>query len=297
MPELPPRLRVLYPFEPKRFETPAGGLSYVDEGTGPVMVMLHGNPTWSFFYRDLVIGMRDTHRCLVPDHLGCGLSDKPREGDYTLAGHIERTCAWLESLDLDSIHLVVHDWGGAIGFGVADRLPGIIRRITILNTAAFTFPALPARIGICRVPLLGALLVRGLNGFARGATRMTTVRPLSPGVKEGFLLPYDSWASRVAVHAFVKDIPMHRSHPSWRALRDIEDGLDQWRQVPVQIIWGMHDWCFHPRILACWEAILPDASIHRLESAGHYLLEDAGEEVLSLVRDFAAQESEAPTRP
>ena len=292
MPELPPRLKVLYPFAGQHSTTPSGQLHYVDEGTGPAVVMLHGNPTWSFFYRDLILGLRDSFRCLAVDHLGCGFSDKPQRADYTLAGHIDRTVAWVESLDLEDFHLVVHDWGGAIGMGLASRLPDKVRSISILNTAAFPFPKIPARIAVCRIPLLGRILVRGANGFVRAALRMTTVEPLSEAAAEGFALPYGNWHDRVAVHAFVKDIPMRRGHRSWSTLSAIAQSLPQWRQRPVQIIWGMQDWCFHTGILARWQEILPEAAVHRFDNAGHYLFEDAGEQILPLIRDLAA-----PGRP
>ncbi|MGC9451017.1 MAG: alpha/beta fold hydrolase [Oceanipulchritudo sp.] len=287
MTDLPPWLKVLYPFRAHFHGTAEGRLHYVDEGKGPPVVMLHGNPTWSFFYRDLILALREKHRCLVPDHLGCGLSDKPQSyRPYTLEGHVRRTCEWIDRVDPGNFHLVVHDWGGAIGFGVARLVPERIRSISILNTAAFPFPSIPLRISACRIPGVGALLVRGANAFARGATRMASVEPLSEAVREGYLFPYDTWRNRVAVHAFVKDVPMRKGHRSRKTLEAIEESLGQWQKRPVQMIWGMRDWCFHREILGVWESILPMAEIHRLENAGHYLLDDAGEEVARLVGEF-----------
>jgi haloalkane dehalogenase len=283
--ELPPWLKVLYPFSGDVFETPEGRLHYVDEGDGPAVVMLHGNPTWSFFYRDLILALRGECRCLALDHLGCGLSDKPQEAEYTLAGHIRRAVQWLESLGIDRFHLVVHDWGGAIGFGVAKEMPDRISGISILNTAAFRFPTAPMRIGLCRIPLLGTLAVRGGNAFVEGATRMTTVKPLSEAVKNGYRYPYGSWADRVAIDAFVKDIPLSKSHRSWKTLVGIEESLSTWATRPVQIIWGMRDWCFHEPILQEWTEWLPDAAVHRINDAGHFLLEDAGEQIIPLIRE------------
>ncbi|MEX0321294.1 MAG: alpha/beta fold hydrolase [Puniceicoccaceae bacterium] len=286
MNQLPPRLEVLYPFSQNRFESPEGVLNYVDEGEGEAVVMIHGNPTWSFFYRNLVLDLRDTFRCLALDNLGCGLSEKPQKGDYTLAGHISRTCDWIESLGLESFHLVVHDWGGPIGLGMADKFSDRVKSITLMNTAAFEFPSLPGRIAVCRIPLLGALLVRGLNGFAKGATQMTTVQPLAEAVQEGYLYPYKSWHDRVAIHRFVKDIPMNKSHVSWETLKDLEHSLEKWRHAPVRILWGSQDWCFHERILRVWESILPDADVQRFTEAGHYLMEDAGDAIIAEVRRF-----------
>jgi pimeloyl-ACP methyl ester carboxylesterase len=281
-------LKVLYPFDNLSFESSGGSMNYVDVGEGAPVVMIHGNPTWSFFYRDLILELQDDFRCLALDNLGCGHSDKPQDGDYTLSGHIDRACEWLNDLNLESFHLVVHDWGGAIGMGVADKLRDRVKGITILNTAAFAFPSISWRIAICRIPFIGALLVRGANGFVLGATKMTTVNPLSDAAKEGFCYPYQNWHDRIAIHKFVRDIPMSSHHPSWKTLKSVEASLEQWKQVPVQIIWGMHDWCFNPEILQRWEEILPQATVHRMDDAGHYLLEDSGEEIFPLIKSFAA---------
>ena len=289
MPELPPRLKVLYPFACQSFASSGGRLNFVDVGAGPVVVMLHGNPTWSFFYRDLILAMQDSHRCLALDHLGCGFSDKPQGADYTLRGHIERASEWLQSMDISSFHLVVHDWGGAIGFGVADKLRDRISGITILNTAAFAFDSIPLRIAVCRIPLIGELLVRGANGFVRGATRMTSVEPLSEAVAEGYQLPYGNWHDRVAVHRFVRDIPMHDRHPSWNTLKSVVNSLNQWKSVPVQIVWGMKDWCFHTKFLEIWEQLYPHAESLHLENAGHYLFEDRGDLAIRAIREFSAR--------
>jgi haloalkane dehalogenase len=283
---LPPSLQVLYPFTGRRHPTAGGDLHYLDEGAGEAVVMFHGNPTWSFLYRDLILYLRGHYRCLAPDHLGCGLSDKPRRADYSLAGHIRRSVEWLEARGTGPFHLVVHDWGGPIGLGVADALRDRVRSISIFNTAAFPFPSIPLRIAACRVPLAGPLLVRGANAFVEAATRMTTTRPLPDAVRDGYRLPYGSWSDRVAIDAFVRDIPMRRGHRSRATLEAVAASLGQWRGTPLQLVWGMRDWCFHPGILAEWRRRFPDAPVHRLEDAGHYLMEDAGDRVLPLVRGF-----------
>jgi haloalkane dehalogenase len=286
MNQLPPRLEVLYPFAQNRCDTSGGWLNYVDEGEGEPVVMIHGNPTWSFFYRNLILDFRSSFRCLALDNLGCGLSEKPQKGEYTLAGHIGRTCEWIHQLGLESFHLVVHDWGGPIGLGMADKLSDKVRSITLMNTAAFEFPSIPGRIAVCRIPLLGAILVRGFNGFVKGANRMTTVEPLSEAVQEGYLYPYRNWHDRVAIHRFVKDIPMRKSHVSWETLKNLENSLEKWRHGRVRILWGSQDWCFHERILRVWESILPDAEVQRFSEAGHYLMEDAGDAIIPEVRKF-----------
>lgn len=264
-------------------------MSFLDEGprNDEAVLMLHGNPTWSFYYRHLVRALSPKLRCIVPDHIGMGLSEKPPNYPYTLARRISDLDALVASLGLRRVHLVVHDWGGAIGFGFAARRPDLIGRIVILNTAAFPSPRIPWRIACCKLPVLGALLVRGLNGFAWPATWMSMHRrSLTADEKRGFLLPYDSWANRVAVSAFVQDIPMQPTHPSWETLAGIEKALGHFRNRPALVLWGGQDFCFNDSFLDRWREILPGATVHRLADAGHYVLEDAREEVVARAVSF-----------
>jgi haloalkane dehalogenase len=291
--EIPAWLAREYPFAPRAFVTPRGArMNYVDEGprADAAVLMLHGNPTWSFYYRELVKALAPRRRCVVPDHVGMGLSEKPENYDYTLATRIADVEALVGSLGLKRIDLVLHDWGGAIGFGLAARRPDLIRRIVILNTAAFAANRIPWRIAVCKAPGVGPLIVRGLNGFAGPATWMAMHRhALTPELKRGYLYPYGSWADRVAVSAFVRDIPMQPSHPTWATLNAVEQGLAQFRDRPVLIQWGGRDFCFNDFFLQRWREILPQADAHRIADAGHYVLEDAREEVVPRITAFLQQ--------
>lgn len=280
--------RTLYPFESHHLQLQDGQrLHYLKEGKGPAVLMLHGNPTWSFFYRDLIPILRDRFCCIAPDHIGCGLSDKPGDAyPYTLQQHTDNALALIESLGLSSFHLIVHDWGGAIGLALASHLPERIASLTVLNTAAFPFPSIPRRIALCRTPLLGRLMVQGANAFARAATFMTTVRPLPAAVKAGYLHPYNNFANRIATYRFVKDIPLSPQHPSYPALLRSQNGVELMAKRPVRIFWGMRDWCFHPGILAEWRRRLPHAEVSTWEDAGHYLLEDRGGQINPAIAAF-----------
>lgn len=279
----------LYPFTPQRFDLGKGHtMSYLDEGQGPVIVMLHGNPTWSFFYRNLVLQLRDRYRLIVPDHLGCGLSDKPQDYPYRLADHIANLERLIDHLGITKHALMVHDWGGAIGYGYAGRHPERIAAQIIMNTAAFRSTEIPKRISLCRVPRLGALLVRGLNAFAGAAVWMAVTKRLPAKVRQGFLAPYDSWANRVAVLRFVEDIPLTPEHPSWETLLVVEGGLEQFRDLPTLILWGGKDFCFTESFYKEWQRRFPGARSIYLESAGHYLLEDAGAEVKQFLEGWLA---------
>ncbi|MDI1337678.1 MAG: alpha/beta fold hydrolase [Lacunisphaera sp.] len=284
---LPDWLVKLYPFEPKRFDTGRGVMSYLDEGAGDeAVVMVHGNPTWSFYYRNLVLGLRGQLRCIVPDHLGCGLSDKPQDFNYTLSEHIRNLRALLDRLNLRRIHLIVHDWGGPIGLGTVLPKPAQLGRVVILNTAAFADTIVPRRIRLCRAPVIGEWLVRGLNGFAWPATWMAVTTPLAPDVKRGYLYPYDNWANRIATHRFVVDIPTGGGSASDRALGGIEPKLTLLRDHPVRILWGGQDFCFNRHYYNRWKVLLPGANADYFESAGHYVLEDAGQQCLQEIGNF-----------
>ncbi len=289
-PTIPDWLAKLYPFAPKSFVTPRGArMSYVDEGTSvdEAVLMLHGNPTWSFFYRDLIQELSPKVRCIAPDHIGMGLSEKPQDYDYSLATRIADIEALVASLGLRRVHLVVHDWGGAIGFGLATRRPDRIGKITILNTAAFVSDKIPARIAVCRLPVVGEGIIRGLNGFAGPATWMSMhSRKLAVAEKRGYLLPYCSWADRVAVNAFVQDIPLEADHLSRATLAGIERALPRLSAHQKLIVWGGRDFCFNDHFLDQWRRIFPDASVHRHPEVGHYVLDDGGEVVRAAISAF-----------
>lgn len=279
-----------YQFTPRRFALSDGtALSFLDEGprSDSAVLMVHGNPTWSYYYRHLVRALAPARRCVVPDHVGMGFSPKPAARAYTLEQRITDLEDWVASLGLRQLDLVVHDWGGAIGLGFAGRHPEKVRRLVILNTAAFPDARIPARIAVCRLPLLGPLLVRGLNGFAWPATRMAMARRrLSADERRGYLLPYGSWTDRVAVNAFVRDIPMEQGHPTRATLEAVEAGLSRLREKEAMIVWGGRDFCFNDHFLGRWRVILPTAAVHHLADAGHYVLDDARDEVVPLIRTF-----------
>lgn len=277
-----------YPFSSNTFSIDGQNIHYLDEGEGPVVVLVHGNPTWSYYYRNLVRTLREDHRVIVPDHIGCGLSDKPQNYNYTLSQHISNLCSLLSHLEITKYSLVVHDWGGAIGMGCAVKHPDQLERIVILNSGAFRSSRIPLRISVCRWPLIGPLLVRGVNGFAWPATFMAVTKPLSPKVKEGYLHPYNSWANRVAVSAFVQDIPMTPTHRSYDTLVEVENGLQGIAdaEIPMLILWGGNDFCFNRHFYEEWLERFPAASHHYFDDGGHYILEDEADVVIPEISNF-----------
>jgi pimeloyl-ACP methyl ester carboxylesterase len=289
-----------YPFASHFLPLDGGRLHYLEEGIGEPLLLLHGNPTWSFYYRHLVLGLRDRYRLIVPDHIGCGLSDKPEDAryPYTLTRRVADIEALLDHLGVrDNLTLVVHDWGGMIGMSYATQHPQRIRRLVILNTAAFRLPAhkkLPWSLWWCRNTPLGPWLVRGLNAFCRGAARYCTVRPLSPEVRNAYLAPYAFWRNRIAILRFVQDIPLRPGDPAYEEVCRVEGNLSQLASLPVLLCWGERDFVFDQPFLDEWQRRFPDAEVHRFPGAGHYVLEDAGPEILALVRDFLQRHPLSP---
>lgn len=290
--DLPPDVRLEYPYAGNLFEQPGGAvMHYLDEGMGPVVLMLHGNPTWSFYYRNLINQLVAAgFRCIVPDHIGCGLSDQPQDYDYRLKRRIDDVSRLVDHLGIARFSLVVHDWGGAIGCGLAGRRPAALEKLVLLNTAAYHSKRIPWRIALVKLPLLGPLIIRGLNGFARPAVTMSVVCPLSRAVRRGFLWPYRTWFRRVAVWNFVKDIPLSTAHPSYDELSLVENGLDQLRAKPVQIVWGGKDFCFNDYFYQQWQERFPHATLHYHADCGHYVLEDGGFGVWQEIRRFLQYE-------
>ena len=267
-------------------------LHYLDEGNGDPVVMLHGNPNWSFYYRNLVRSLRDRYRCLVPDHIGCGLSDKPGDDqyEYSLRQRASDLEAWLESCGATSnLTLVVHDWGGMIGMCYATRFPERVHRLVILNTGAFALPKskpVPWQLKLARSPL-GGILVRGFNAFSRGAVKScVTRRPMPRDVADAYCAPYDSWKNRIAVHRFVQDIPLSPEQRGYDLVEETSNRLDRLKDLPMLICWGDQDFVFDQHFLDEWKRRFPNAEIHQYPDCGHYILEDAQEEVVPLIGRF-----------
>ncbi len=277
-----------YPFASNRLDLDGIAYHYIDEGQGPVVLMVHGNPTWSFAWRKCIADLSRDHRVIAVDHVGCGLSDKPPHYHYRLDQHANNLVTLIDRLGLDHITLCGHDWGGAIGMTAAHRRPGLFARFILANTSAFRSTRIPLRIAACRIPLIGAVLVRGFNLFSRAAMTMAVARDrqLTNSVRAGYLAPYDSWANRVAVHRFIQDIPLRATHPSYPTLLETENGLAHFAHHPVLLAWGEQDWCFDVGFLEEFQRRFPDARTLRFPDAGHLLFEDVPDKLLAGIRNF-----------
>jgi haloalkane dehalogenase len=277
-----------YPFPSKFFDLDGVRYHYVDEGQGEILLCVHGNPTWSFAWRNIIKDLSRDFRVLAIDHVGCGFSDKPQNYEYRLAKHVDNLSRFIAGLNLTQITLLGHDWGGAIGMGAAGAHPERFARLVLFNTAAYRSQQIPWRIAICRWPILGPVAVRGLNLFARAGLTMAVCRHerMTPAVRAGYLAPYGNWHDRVAILRFVQDIPLAPAHPSYAALVTIEDRLALFQKTPLLLVWGMRDWCFTPTFLKEFERRFPQAEVLQLSQAGHYVFEDAHEEIIPRLQTF-----------
>jgi cis-3-alkyl-4-acyloxetan-2-one decarboxylase len=268
-------------------------LHYIDEGSGDPVVMVHGNPTWSFLYRGLIDELRKSRRVIVPDHIGCGLSDKPDDSQYsyTLASRVDDLEFLLDQLGIDrDITLVMHDWGGMIGMAFAARHQERIVRLVVSNTAAFHKPAtkrLPPELAICRDSAVGAFLVRRFNAFCLGTAMIGCKRRrMTRDLRAAYVAPYDSWNHRIAILRFVQDIPLRPGDPSYELVNLTEERLHLLAEIPMLILWGMKDFVFDHYFLEEWLHRFPRAQVQRFPDAGHYLYEDEAEAINDLVRAF-----------
>jgi len=274
-----------YPFASHYFRVPAGNLHYVDEGSGPPIVMVHGNPTWSFLYRKLIKRLRFEYRCIAVDHLGFGLSDKPTDWSYLPKDHAANLTALIEGLGLKNITLIVQDWGGPTGLSYAVAHPQNVARIIIMNTWAWPVNRDPYYIafsGFVGGPI-GRMLIRRYNFFANSIMRQTfgDKRKLTAAAHEHYLRALATPEERKGCFVFPKQIIA--SSP-W--LDQLWTHISNLNDKPKLIVWGMKDIAFREKELQRWERMFPEAQTVRLSSVGHFVQEEAPDELAKAVVPF-----------
>ena len=282
----------LFPYQPQTLDINGLSYRYIDEGSGDPVVMVHGNPTWSFYYRNLIGELSRNYRTIAPDHIGCGQSDKPGDDqyEYTLESRVDDLERLLDHLGIrERITLILHDWGGMIGMAYASRHPQRIQRIAVMNTAAFPLPqskSFPFLLWLCRTPI-GAFLVRRFNAFSALASVICCKRhPMPKAIRRAYREPYNSWRNRIATLRFVQDIPLSPKDRSYQTVIRVEQSLGDFLNIPLLICWGEKDFVFSVHFLEEWIRRFPKAEVHRFPDGGHYILEDAKEEVIPLISRF-----------
>jgi haloalkane dehalogenase len=277
-------LEELYPFESRYADIGGASVHYLDEGAGPPLLLLHGNPTWSFLYRDLIRGLRDRYRCIAPDHPGFGLS-RPAPGyRFTPAEHAAVLEQLVEQLGLSDMTMMVQDWGGPIGFAVATRQPDRFSAFVIGNTWAWpkADPATQLFSRLLGGPI-GAYLIERRNVFVEKIIPGNVKRrKLAPEVMNAYRGPFPTRDSRRPMHVFPREILGSRPF-----LADVERGLAKLRDRPALLVWPTKDVAFREPERKRWEQVFPNHRTVILQGAGHYIQEDAPEEIVSAIRAWA----------
>jgi haloalkane dehalogenase len=276
----------LYPFEDHWAEADGCTVHYVDEGSGPPLLMLHGNPTWSFTWRDVIKGMSDRYRCIAIDYPGFGLSTARPGYGFSPSEHAGVVEALVEELDLHDITTLSHDWGGPIGFATAAHLPDRFVAFAIGNTWAWPMNRNPGAQVFSRFlgGPIGGYLIKRRNFFVEKIIPAGTKR-VGPGerVMEQYRRPFPTPESRVPMHVFPRAII---GETPW--LREVERGLQSVDDRPALIVWPTRDQAFREAERKRWEETFVDHRTVALEGAGHYIGEDAPQEVVEALRYFGA---------
>ncbi|HEX8855865.1 MAG TPA: alpha/beta fold hydrolase [Thermoleophilaceae bacterium] len=279
-----------FPYEPRYLDADGTRLHYVDVGPrdGGAILMLHGNPTWSYMYRTPIARLSERgHRCIAFDHMGFGRSDKPPEPKrYVLANHIANALEMIDGLDLNDVTLVLHDWGGPIGLGAALERPDKVKAIVAMNTWAWELPSfLPPWLRQFRTEGLGEILALANNVPVEAIPGGMYHRDTDGTMMEAYRAPFESYWTRVGTLGFIRDIPLTEHDTSAPVIGAIHAELEAFDR-PMHLIWGMRDPVFVPAFIEQWQELFPEAQATEIHTAAHYLVEDEPEQVASAIAAF-----------
>ena len=274
-----------YPFEPCYLEQDGLRMHYLDEGSGAPVLLLHGEPTWSYLYRKVIPELTASARAIAPDYFGFGRSDKPlRLEDYSFDFHSGSIARLVEELDLRGLTVVVQDWGGPIGLRLAVEQPDRVARLVIMNTGIgggrppseewLRFRAFVRRHGSELVP--GRLV------------RISCVQPMDDDVEEAYSAPWPVPESKAGVLAFPEQVPTESEHPNTAPLLALREALGRWEK-PALVLFSDSDPIFSPRVAERLAEHIPGAlGPEIVAGAGHFLQEDRGEEIGARIARFVA---------
>ncbi|MCP2044999.1 alpha/beta fold hydrolase [Pontibacter sp. HSC-36F09] len=276
--------RILYPFTHHTVQLQTGQMHYVDEGQGEPIVFVHGTPTWSFVWRQQIKALSRTHRCIAPDHLGFGLSDKPVDFSYTPEAHAQNLEQLIDQLQLKDITLVVHDFGGPIGLNYALRHPENVKRLVILNTWMWSLENEKQMMKISGFlnGSVGQFLYLNLGFSARMLLPKGyhQKRHLSKDVHHHYLKPLNNSRNRIGTWHFA--VALKEAGPWFASLWKQREKL---RAIPKLILWGEKDNLLPLHLLDKWQQAFPEAEVKRLE-AGHFVQEEKGGEITDMIKHF-----------
>lgn len=279
--------REAYPFKPHYFARDGVRMHYIDEGQGDAIVMVHGTSTWSFLYRDLVKALAPHYRCIVPDHLGFGLSDKPQDAAYRPADHARRLRVLIDTLGLRDLTLIVHDFGGPIGLSYAIEQPHNVRSLIVFNTWMWSLRGEPVAelAGIFGRGQLGTVVFQHLNFEHRVLFKMAWGKrvTLSPAIYQQYLKPFTQPRDRQAIQTMAREL---RDSSAW--YEELWQRRERIKDMPALLLWGLKDPIFKARHLGRWQALFTNAQTVTFPEAGHFVQEEVREVLGPLVGQFLA---------
>jgi haloalkane dehalogenase len=273
-----------FPFESRFLDVAGSRVHYVDEGTGPILLMVHGNPTWSFVFRHLIVALRDRFRCIALDLPGFGLSLPPADYGFSPEEHARVVTALVDALALPSFSPVVQDWGGPIGLSVAARNADRVERVIVGNTFCWPvngdihFELFSRMMG----GPIGRFGIRRYNAFVNLLVPAGIKRqPVTPEIMAAYRRPLPTPERRMPSYIFPRSIIASRTF-----LAECESSLPALREKPALILWGDRDIAFRPKERERFESIFPHHTTVALPGSGHYIWEDAPVEIAAAIRAF-----------
>lgn len=275
--------RTLFPFE-SRFVTLASGarIHYVDEGQGPLLLLLHGNPTWSFLYRDIIAELKDSYRLIAPDYPGFGLSSSPEGYGFTAAEQAAIMAAFIEKLDLTDITVFMQDWGGPIGFFVAERHPERVSGFVIGNTWAWPIERKGQMVfSTVMGGWPGQLAAWCCDGVVRFFLSRGVATKISDAELAMYLGPFAAPGTHLPTHIFPAELTDAKAF-----LTTVRNGLKRLSDRPALIVWGLEDFAFQKPERERFETLFPQHQTVLLKNAGHFIQEDAPVKIASAIRDW-----------
>lgn len=288
----------LYPFASRWLAVDGLPVHYIDEGPrdAPPILFLHGNPTWSFLYRDIVKGLLNPFRCIALDYPGMGMSGKPRDHgrpDYgfTPREHSRIVEGFVDALDLRDLTLMVQDWGGPIGLGMAGRRPERVARLIVGNTWAWPVRGVPyiERFSKLVGGPVGRFAILNFNAFVNFLVPggVSNKRRLTKAVMAAYRAPFPTREDRMPTAVFPREILGSSDY-----LAEVEAGLERLRDKPALILWGMKDLAFRKAELERWRRLFPKAPVVALPTASHFIQEDAPKEIVDAIWKWMGAPSE-----
>jgi len=277
-----------YPFKSNFITSKAGKIHYIDEGEGEILLFVHGNPNWSFGYRELIKHFSKTNRCIALDHIGFGLSDKPYEASYLPQFHAENLETLIDTLKLQDITLVLHDWGGPIGISYAENNPDNVKRIIVFNSWFWSVQEDRTLRNFSKFmgSALGRNLCKYFNFFPKVLMKLDLgdkKKNYSKAIHKHYIEPFSHVSMRKGTWVFPRSF-LAEDH--W--LRSLWDNRDRIRKLPVLLLWGLKDKAFPEPFLSRWATVFPNNKIVKFDYSGHNVPEEIGKDSLKYVQDFLA---------